>query len=92
MAIMGMLVQMANDVFNGVGKETFARGSLYEGDFVAGARQGCGVCHYHNGDYYEGEWAQGLRHGRGMQQCTDDSNYVGSAPSTSVCLFSACWS
>jgi len=35
------------------------------------------VCRYYNGDYYEGEWLDGLRSGCGMQQCTDDSNYVG---------------
>lgn len=43
-------------------------------------RHGQGVCRYFNGDYYEGQWAQGLREGRGMQQCTDDSNYVGKSP------------
>jgi len=37
----------------------------YNGDFVAGRKQGAGVKTWPNGDRYEGEFADDRRHGRG---------------------------
>lgn len=72
-----MLLQWAGGIYHGLGCESFAQGSTYNGNFQEGRRHGFGVCEYHNGDYYEGEWQMGVRQGLGMQQCTDNSNYAG---------------
>jgi len=72
-----VLLQWAGGVYHGLGCESFAQGSTYNGNFHEGRRHGFGVCEYHNGDYYEGEWVMGVRQGLGMQQCTDNSNYAG---------------
>lgn len=43
----------------------YADGSYYEGEWVAGWREGAGVLLRNNGDIYEGEWRADQRHGRG---------------------------
>ena len=41
---------------------------VYDGEIVAGVREGQGTCTYKNGNMYEGEWRQNKRHGRGTLQ------------------------
>lgn len=58
----------ASAVYEGAGRESFAKGSTYSGGYAAGLREGWGCCRFFNGDLYEGRWHKGLRHGHGMQQ------------------------
>ena len=40
-------------------------GSVYEGDWSEGQRNGYGVYTYANGDKYQGIWEEDRRHGQG---------------------------
>ncbi|KAL8453123.1 hypothetical protein Emed_000993 [Eimeria media] len=51
--------------FTGKGRAEYADGSSYEGDFVAGKKEGVGVYVHPNGDTYQGPYKQGKRHGVG---------------------------
>ena len=44
-----------NDVKNGLGKYTYANGTIYEGEFVNGEFEGTGKCTYPDGDEYVGK-------------------------------------
>ena len=48
------------------GKDTYASGNWYEGEFKNWDRHGKGVYHYANGDWYEGEFSEGKFHGAGV--------------------------
>ena len=61
------VLQWQAGLYHGLGCETFAKGSIYHGNFYKGRRHGFGVCQYHNGDYYEGEWVRGVRQGLGAK-------------------------
>ena len=41
----------------------YANGTVYEGEFKDGLREGFGRMEYPNLDFYEGEWREGLPHG-----------------------------
>ena len=43
----------------------YANGTVYEGEFKDGLREGFGRMEYPNLDFYEGEWREGLPHGQG---------------------------
>ncbi|GBG24891.1 Phosphatidylinositol 4-phosphate 5-kinase 1 [Hondaea fermentalgiana] len=49
----------------GVGKMTYADGTVYRGEFKQGFRHGKGSYTYANDDIYSGEWQNDKRHGQG---------------------------
>lgn len=49
----------------------------YQGEFVAGRKEGMGRKTYTNGDVYEGQWHQDQRHGHGFYAYGSTSPWVG---------------
>lgn len=62
---------------HGRGKEVFANGDVYEGDFADGRREGTGVYAYSNGNVYTGEWKEGGVHGKGAMKYANGNAYEG---------------
>jgi hypothetical protein len=56
---------------------SYTNGDKYEGDVVAGVREGKGTYFYHNGDKYEGFWKNNKKHGMGTMYYKDGNLYVG---------------
>jgi hypothetical protein len=56
---------------------SYTNGDKYEGDVVAGVREGKGTYYYHNGDKYEGFWKSNKKHGMGTMYYKDGNLYVG---------------
>eukprot|EP00290_Baffinella_frigidus_P053192 CAMPEP_0180347150 /NCGR_PEP_ID=MMETSP0989-20121125/4245_1 /TAXON_ID=697907 /ORGANISM="non described non described, Strain CCMP2293" /LENGTH=218 /DNA_ID=CAMNT_0022336313 /DNA_START=39 /DNA_END=692 /DNA_ORIENTATION=+ len=50
---------------------------IFDGEIVAGIREGQGTCTYKNGNMFEGEWRTNKRHGRGTMQYTSGAVYDG---------------
>eukprot|EP00287_Rhodomonas_sp_CCMP768_P005191 CAMPEP_0196748988 /NCGR_PEP_ID=MMETSP1091-20130531/75297_1 /TAXON_ID=302021 /ORGANISM="Rhodomonas sp., Strain CCMP768" /LENGTH=213 /DNA_ID=CAMNT_0042096387 /DNA_START=74 /DNA_END=712 /DNA_ORIENTATION=+ len=49
----------------------------YDGQQVAGVREGAGLCTYKNGNEYEGDWKANKRHGKGTMKYSSGANYDG---------------
>jgi len=62
---------------HGVGKYTWADGSVYRGDWVEGKRSGQGVYAWPNGSTYVGEWKDGHQEGWGIYRWPSGSLYMG---------------
>ncbi len=58
---------------------------LYDGDLMAGVRQGNGDLFYPNGDKYSGPFDNGRRHGIGTLFHADGSKYVGNFTDGEIC-------
>jgi len=56
---------------HGHGKETYAGGQVFEGEFLHGTRNGHGKEVFPNGDVFEGEFQGGKRHGHGKHIHSD---------------------
>lgn len=54
-----------------------ATGDKYEGEWMAGKKNGRGLYIFANGDIYEGEFEEGNRQGEGSYTWTDQSYYRG---------------
>ena len=52
-------------------------GSVYEGEWRAGKKQGNGKITYHNRDVYEGMWRNGVREGKGRYVWGNGNVYNG---------------
>jgi hypothetical protein len=62
----------------GYGIQTWASGSVYEGNFESDQLHGRGIFRWAQlGDVYEGEWSHDIRHGQGIQIFCDGSKYHG---------------
>ena len=62
---------------HGVGKEVLSNGSIYEGNFVDGVKDGLGKYMHVNGATYEGLYCRGLKHGKGKYTYTSGATYDG---------------
>eukprot|EP00798_Chlamydomonas_sp_ICE-L_P015693 gene15693-21801_t len=70
--------EFGEDRMDGMGVYTFSHEGRYEGQWHGAVYSGHGGETFAKGStYHEGQWRKGLRDGVGMQQCTDDSNFVG---------------
>lgn len=56
---------------------TYAKGDVYDGEFVDDMRIGIGTCRFANGDEYEGEWLNDLQDGEGICIYADGAVYTG---------------
>jgi len=57
-------------VKEGFGKDTFANGDTYEGDYKRGKPDGIGIYTWANGSQYEGPFVNGVKHGSGCWRKT----------------------
>ena len=64
-------------MITGKGVYSFSGGDVYEGDLIAGVKEGTGKYTYANGDVYEGGFSGDLRHGEGKMTWADGSVYEG---------------
>ncbi len=64
-------------IYTGLANYQYPDGSVYEGDFVAGKRQGKGHEILPSEEEYEGEWYQDQREGQGVLIIPDHSIYTG---------------
>jgi len=55
----------------------YSNGDRYEGEIVAGKRNGFGSYFYHTGDRYQGMWEQNLKHGLGTMFYKNQEVYEG---------------
>ncbi|WP_445778523.1 caspase family protein [Shewanella sp.] len=56
-----------------VGKQSYIDGGRYEGEYVAGKRDGKGIYHYPDGTFYDGYFSKGHRDGYGALYQPDAS-------------------
>ena len=49
----------------------FADGTVYDGEYKAGRKEGCGVFRFDNGNVYDGEWKADKMEGRGFMRFAD---------------------
>jgi hypothetical protein len=62
---------------NGVGRYTYADGSVFEGEFLNGIPYGEGVCYYLNGNIYKGTWRHHEPNGFGKMTMKNGTEYQG---------------
>lgn len=62
---------------DGYGRLVTEDGSLYEGEFYMGMKQGIGRLIDSGGECYSGFWIEDLAHGKGIYYFSDGSLYVG---------------
>ncbi len=62
---------------HGFGKETYADGGYFEGEYVNGQRTGKGVCDWGDGTVQEGNWINGTLNGKGKITWPSGSWYEG---------------
>lgn len=60
-----------NDVQHGIGKETWADGSCYDGEYVGGQKNGKGLYLWGDGSKYEGDWKNNKIEGVGTYYWVD---------------------
>ena len=82
LAIQGKIVSYEgerdeNNWAHGKGTATFEDGTVYEGDWEHGLRQGFGVGTRKTGDVYRGQWWNGMKHGKGQLRESDGSSITG---------------
>lgn len=65
------------DDLNGHGKQTYASGDVYEGEFKDGKANGKGIYTRADGSIYIGEFKDGKRNGQGKQTYTHSDVYEG---------------
>eukprot|EP01034_Spumella_vulgaris_P032731 gene32731-40398_t len=70
--------EWADGKWHGQGKYTCTKGSVYEGLFVRGNKQGHGTMRYPGGAHFVGEWENNKRHGEGKYTSTSGDTYEGS--------------
>lgn len=61
---------------SGFGKQTYANGDVYEGNWYTGSRQGFGIYQFQNGDKYEGKWKDNFMNEEGTFTIKDIKNFV----------------
>jgi len=73
------LKNLENSISNFTGTKTVTRadGSVYQGEFLNGLRQGRGICNYPEGFCYDGDWLNDKATGQGKYTNLDGSVYVG---------------
>ena len=68
-------------MLNGKGREIYAEGDYYEGDFHNDLRDGQGTHHWRHGEWsgdkYEGAWRENKMHGFGVYHHSDGSKWEG---------------
>ncbi|KAI9792278.1 MAG: hypothetical protein M1816_002503 [Peltula sp. TS41687] len=70
--------QTKNGLFHGLGTFTDLNGNTYDGNFVAGRRDGNGWQHFQNDDDYNGDWKDDRMDGEGtMVYAKTGNTYVG---------------
>ena len=63
---------------DGIGKTTYQNGSIYEGNYKEGKRDGKGIYVDQDGTIiYQGEWQNGKRHGQGTYKDQEGNVYQG---------------
>eukprot|EP00808_Paulinella_micropora_P002615 g83051.t1 len=62
---------------HGFGKNTYANGDVYEGEWQAGKMHGTGKYTFASGDVYEGEWQANQKHGKGKYTYANGGVYEG---------------
>jgi hypothetical protein len=73
-----------HDQKHGYGKQLYANGNIYHGQWSNGMKHGHGVQTWSNGETYEGEWKRDERHGSGKQVYDVKKNYNNG---TSIIIF-----
>jgi hypothetical protein len=66
-----------DDMKNGQGTYSYARGGSYEGEWADDMRNGYGVNKWPNGDRYAGKWQNNKRNGKGKYFYADGGKYDG---------------
>jgi len=61
----------------GLGKQIWADGSLYEGFYKRDKAHGTGRLIHGNGDFYEGDWKYDKSHGKGIYNYSNGGRYEG---------------
>ena len=69
--------QIADSLFNGYGKMTYADGTVYQGEWKDGMWDGQGELSYPDGDYYKGELSNHQFSGFGKYIYSDGTSYEG---------------
>ena len=69
--------QIADSLFNGYGKMTYADGTVYQGEWKDGMWDGQGELSYPDGDYYKGEFSNHQFSGFGKYIYSDGTSYEG---------------
>ena len=65
-------------LYSGQGIYVWAKhGSIYEGNWEHGKRNGMGRRLYNAGDLYEGLWKDGVAHGKGINILPNKTRYIG---------------
>lgn len=62
---------------HGQGREVYANGDVYDGEFANDLRNGKGVYWYSNGNVYDGEWKDNHIHGFGLMKYVNGNIYEG---------------
>ena len=62
---------------HGQGKEVYANGDIYDGEFANDLRNGKGVYWFSNGNVYDGQWKDGCIHGAGVMKYVNGNIYDG---------------
>lgn len=74
--------EFKNKKFEGFGNLVFKkgkyRGDRYEGNWIAGKRNGQGTYNFSDGESYLGEWRKNKRHGKGKYDFMNGDTYDGS--------------
>ena len=71
--------RVLTDLLNrhGIGKYTWADGSLYEGEWEDGLRHGQGIMTETDGRSYSGQWQRDKKHGYGIYKRPSGAVYEG---------------
>lgn len=67
--------------FTGKARAQYADGSVFEGNYVKGRREGFGVYTHASGDKFEGEYSNDKRHGTGRMEFADGGFFHGQCAS-----------
>jgi hypothetical protein len=69
--------EVSGDLPQGYGRGNFKDGSVYQGEWRQGQRDGRGIMFYEDGSRYSGDWQNDLPHGKGTKTHSDGCVYQG---------------
>ena len=66
-----------NDKREGIGKNRYKNGNIYEGSYKKGKKDGDGIYKWKNGDKYTGKWKNDMKEGKGIYEYSNGDVYEG---------------